>query len=263
MFPPMIWAALRLGQRGQTLVMFVAASCAIWGTYHGFGPFSQPSVHERLMLLQSFLAVLAVTGLVLAASASEGRRAERHRATSHAITQILGESKDLREVSRRVLPAIGETLEWDLGALWSLDREARVLRCVEAWHRPALSIGEFADVTRERTFPPGLGLPGRVWSSGRPHWIKDVVVDPNFPRASSADRAGLHAAFGFPIQLGGATLGVLEFFSRHVRDPDPELLDLVAGFGGQIGLFIERIRSEQLRSASRKRAVGGDPPSTA
>ena len=89
-----------------------------------------------------------------------------------------------------------------------------------------------------------VGLPGRVWETGRPAWIEDVARDTNFPRAAVAAREGLHGAFGFPIVLGGHVLGMLEFFSRDVREPDQGLLDLLATVGSQIGQFVERKRAE-------------------
>jgi len=84
----------------------------------------------------------------------------------------------------------------------------------------AIEVPEFERVSREFSFVPGLGLPGRVWSSLEAKYIPDVVSDENFPRASIAEREGLHAAFGFPILLGGEVLGVIEFFSREIRQPD-------------------------------------------
>jgi C4-dicarboxylate-specific signal transduction histidine kinase len=83
-----------------------------------------------------------------------------------------------------------------------------------------------------------------VWSSLEPEYIPDVVPDENFPRVSIAEREGLHAAFGFPILLGGEVLGVIEFFSREIRRPDQELLNTLATIGSQIGQFIERRRAE-------------------
>ena len=68
--------------------------------------------------------------------------------------------------------------------------------------------------------------------------------DANFPRAPIAAREVLHAAFGFPILLGGEVLGVMEFFSHEIRQPDQDLLDMMATIGSQIGQFIERKRAE-------------------
>ena len=75
-------------------------------------------------------------------------------------------------------------------------------------------------MSRRTTFARGVGLPGRVWASGQPAWIPDVVTDPNFPRARVAARAGLHGAFGFPIVVGSDILGVMEVFSGEIQQPD-------------------------------------------
>jgi GAF domain-containing protein len=40
-------------------------------------------------------------------------------------------------------------------------------------------------------------------------------------------------------------LGVIEFFSREIRQPDQELLATLATIGSQIGQFIERKRAEE------------------
>ena len=91
----------------------------------------------------------------------------------------------------------------------------------------------------------GVGLPGRVWTSGQPAWIPDVVRDPNFPRAPIAAREGLHGAFGFPILLRGEVLSVMEFFSREIRAPDEDLLSMLTSVGNQIGLFVDRRRAQE------------------
>ncbi len=96
-------------------------------------------------------------------------------------------------------------------------------------------------------FPRGVGLPGRVWESGEPAWIPDVVVDANFPRAPVAASEGLHGAFAFPIRSGGEVLGVIEFFSRELQQPDADLLARISALGSQIGQFIDRKRSEEER----------------
>jgi len=81
--------------------------------------------------------------------------------------------------------------------------------------------------------------------SRRPAWIPDVVKDGNFPRAKIADADGLHGALGFPIVMGSHVLGVMEFFSQEIQEPDDALLTLLATVGSQIGQFIERKRAEE------------------
>ncbi len=190
-------------------------------------------------------AVAMANLVALAVGRWERMQAERRLAAQHAVTAILADSATLGEAAPGILRAVAEGLGWDVGALWTVDRGTELLRCLELWHAPGVDVPHFAAVSRERTFAPGTGLPGRVWSSRKAEWIDDVVLDSNFPRAPFAARDGLHAAFGFPIRSGGAFLGVVEFLSREVRPPDEALLEMMAAVGSQIGQFIERKRAEE------------------
>src|SRR6185369_6141129 len=116
---------------------------------------------------------------------------------------------------------------------------------VEVWHADAIEIPEFEAACRRSTFTPGVGLPGRVWLNREPSYIADVAHDVNFPRVSVAGREGLHAALAVPILLAGDVLGVMEFFSHENRQPDRDLLDMMATIGSQIGQFIERKQAEE------------------
>src|SRR5262249_55902911 len=176
---------------------------------------------------------------------TERKRAEQRLVAQHTVTQILADAATLQEATPQILQAVCECLIWDLGTLWSLDRQAGVLRCVEIWHKASVAAPHFAATSRASTFLPGVGLPGRVWVSRAPAYIPDVVQDANFPRAPIAAREGLHTAYGSPILLGGDVLGVMEFFSHERRPPDQDLLHMMATIGSQIGQFIERKRAEE------------------
>ena len=171
--------------------------------------------------------------------------AQRRLTAEHVIARALVDASTFTEAVPKILEAICEALGWEHGALWAIDRSADVLRCAQIWTAPSAHFSEFQAVSQASTFVRGVGLPGRVWSSGRPVWIPDVVHDSNFPRAHVATREGLHAAFGFPILLRGEVLSVMEFFSREIREPDADLLSMLTSVGNQIGLFVDRRRAQE------------------
>jgi len=85
--------------------------------------------------------------------------------------------------------------------------------------------------------------------------IRDVALELELPRAKSAAKEGLHAAFAFPVVLKSGIVGVIELFSRAVRDADRGLLQMMAAIGSQVAQFIERTRAEDgLRHAREKLA---------
>ena len=178
--------------------------------------------------------------------------------TEHAVARSLAETADPRDALVRALRTIAEGLGWRVGAVWepAADRP-EALRCVELWHAVDVDAGDFERASRETSLAAGEGLPGRVWQSGEPAWIPDVLADDNFPRAAAARRAGLGAAFCFPIRSAGGVLGAMEFFTGEPREPDPELLATMANVGDQIGQAVERRRdAEALRvKEARHRAM--------
>jgi diguanylate cyclase (GGDEF)-like protein len=86
--PFLIWAALRFGRREAATATVLLSSIAIWSTLHGFGPFAIGTKNESLLLLQSFMGIVAVMTLALAALAAERRRAEE-QIRSLAVTDPL------------------------------------------------------------------------------------------------------------------------------------------------------------------------------
>jgi excisionase family DNA binding protein len=141
---------------------------------------------------------------------SEHRQAERRRAARVAITQTLAEDVSIKQASSRILQVICEGLEWDVGALWMVDKAANAIRCPDIRHRPSARVREFVARTRAASFTSGASLPGRVWGSRQPLWIPDVVNDPRFMRADAAAADGLHGAFACPVALTDEVLTLEE-----------------------------------------------------
>src|SRR5574341_440643 len=176
---------------------------------------------------------------------TERKRTEDRLAAQYAVTRVLSEARTLEEAVPKILQAIGENLEWDFGVFWRVDRSNGVLRCLDQWQPPSLKADPFTSATWQSVFNPGEGLPGRIWASGKPAWLTDVTVDTNFPRGEEAKAVGFHGAFGFPVQVGGEIEGVIELFSRQVREPDADLLKMVEDIALKIGQFGERTRAEE------------------
>jgi PAS domain S-box-containing protein len=175
---------------------------------------------------------------------TERKRAEQRRLVQHRVTQILAEASTMGEATPQLLQTICEGLAWDLGALWQVDRQAGVLRRVASWRRASFEAPRFETACRTMTFAPGCGLTGSVWLTREPAYFSDFGHDANFPRTPMAAADGLRAACAFPILLGGEVLGVFEFFSREMRPPDADLLNMMVSIDSQVGQFIERKRAE-------------------
>ncbi len=174
------------------------------------------------------------------------KQTEERSTMLHNLTQILADSDTIRDAIPKFLRIICDFAHWDLGALWFVNENEHpaILSCVETWHQPSVEAEEFLRMTMQTVFTRGLGLPGRVWANGEPVWILDVMQDDNFPRAPFAAQANLHAAFAFPITINEKVLGVMEFFSHEIRQPDKDLLQVFVTVGSQIAQFFKRKRAE-------------------
>jgi signal transduction histidine kinase len=73
--PFLIWAALRFEQRGMTAALVLVSGLAITAGASGSELFVAPTTHERLLMVQCYMAVTSVSMLMLAAALSERRAA--------------------------------------------------------------------------------------------------------------------------------------------------------------------------------------------
>ncbi|MCI0656519.1 MAG: sensor histidine kinase, partial [Acidobacteria bacterium] len=116
-FPFVIWGSLRFGQRGAASVTLIAALLAILGTTHGTGPLTVQSLAESLIRWWAFTTVCALTGLLLAASGAERRRAEA------ALRQAREKLEQRVEERTRDLTRINQKLQQEMAARKRLERE--------------------------------------------------------------------------------------------------------------------------------------------
>jgi signal transduction histidine kinase len=134
-FPALIWAALRFGQRGATLAVAIAAGLTVAFTANQIGAFVAHSITGRALSTQLYIAVAAVTTLCLAAvvterrrvslelvrsrariaaaAAEERRRIERelHDSAQNRLVGIQARLRIASELAEQQAPELAETLE--------------------------------------------------------------------------------------------------------------------------------------------------------
>ncbi|HSH58638.1 MAG TPA: EAL domain-containing protein, partial [Acidimicrobiales bacterium] len=111
----------------------------------------------------------------------------------------------------------------------------------------------FRAASEKHAFPPGMGLPGRVWASGCPAWIPDVSADANFPRHEAAVESGLRAGLCMPVLADDEVVAVMEFFVREPRREDQHMLAVVSGVAAQLGNVLLRKWTEEALKTSEER----------
>jgi PAS domain S-box-containing protein len=195
---------------------------------------------------------------------TERKRAAQRQATQFAATRALMESASLGEAMPRVLAALCLVGSWEIGEFWSVAPDGNALRWEGGWHAASLEASELEGVSRELRIAPGVGLAGRVWASGKPAWVTDVLAEIHPAQAPAAAALELKGALAFPIHGTAAVTGVLVFMSRTARDRDDELLAVMDDIASRIGQFIERMRAEaaleqseeQVRQLQKLEGVG-------
>jgi len=176
---------------------------------------------------------------------SDRERTQQLQGIAYEVTSVLAGSNPVEITLAKVLQILCEGLEREVGVIWKLNRAANRLECADAWQRPGPALEDFINASFGIFLASGIGLPGRVWAARQPAWLEDIGKDLNFPRAKAALACGLYSGIAFPILNDNEFRGVIELFAREVRSAEPELLNLSAAVGSQIGQFIARKQAEK------------------
>jgi PAS domain S-box-containing protein len=194
---------------------------------------------------------------------SKRKRAQRYLLAHYAATCVLAEANSVADALPRILQVICEALRWETAACWRVGADAGELSCHEVHQASLSTLPRWTDTT-PLTCGPENGLPGRVWSTGKPAWIEDILSSNDQPCLPLVSALQLHGAFGVPILVGREVYGVMTFFSSAKCQRDEQLLGIMADLGRQLGHFVARKRDEemlerseeQLRQAQKMEAVG-------
>lgn len=175
---------------------------------------------------------------------TDQRLTERELQAHYAVGQALREWESFDEGVVGLLRRLGTALDYGVGALWLWDEEEGRLCCRAFWSVPDVDALEVDALTRETTFRPGQGVPGRVWATGQPYMATEVVEEMLGERRAAAERLGLQSAIAFAASSEEGPLAVLTFYALERRDRSERLLRTVTGIGRELGRFLGRRRAE-------------------
>ncbi len=158
------------------------------------------------------------------------------------------------EVFQVTLDLACRYINWQAGHVYFYSKQSGKLISSNIWFfNDSNSYDELIKATSQMDFLPGVGLPGRIYSSGKPEWISDIYEADNFFRKNLSHDLGVRAAFGFPVIVNNEVEAVVEFFSKDAVPVDRTIIDLMSDAGIQLGYVIERKNVEiALRESESK-----------
>jgi signal transduction histidine kinase/integral membrane sensor domain MASE1 len=249
-FPFLIWAALRFQAWGAICASFLVSTVAIAGALQGVGPFilQTANLHQAILLLQTFMGVVAITVLVLSAVMSERQRAERQLRETLERDRLLAEialrirqSLDIEQIFNTTVAEIRDLLKVDrvyIGYLKN-DGQAQVVAESVASGYPSLL-----------AWQPNQLLLNEVRTS-----ISEtgILIGDNVAQLSSYgamreyyQRYEVKAALGVPLMVKNQQLGILVAHQcsslRHWQKSEIHLLEQLAT---QVAIAIQQAQLYQ------------------
>lgn len=169
---------------------------------------------------------------------------EAHLLQTMAIA--ISEVGDFLSILKVVLSSVCKYTNWTYGEAWLVSPDNKYLEYSTEWHRNPEELEKLQIRNKGLTFPPGAGLPGRVWLSKKSEWMLESVVNKNFPHAQFLREFGFKAAMGIPVITHDEVIAVLTFFVQEHRDEDVQLLRLISSIAIQLSTVIKRKQMKTL-----------------
>lgn len=191
----------------------------------------------------------------LVAEIAARRRAEEELRLLISISQAVLDARDLQTAFGDVIRMVCEFTGWDYGDVWTPNADGTSLEFRASWYGSDDNLKKYDALNRNFVFPPGVGIPGRVWQTRKPEWQKDISVMSlrDFPRAQIATAARLKASLAVPIIADDKVLAVMGFVIADARTPEAHMVDLVLAVASQLGSVMRHKQTEDELAKSEAR----------
>lgn len=188
---------------------------------------------------------------------TERKRAEEELRLLQSVTLLVSDAPNLDDAYRITLRAVCSAIGWAYGEIWVPDAGNKFLLYSQTWHGSYKELEKFRSQSAGYSFPPGIGIPGAVFLSKQPRWVKDISRSEDFIRADIAKDVGLNTGMAIPVVADNGVIAVMVFCSFKIQDEDEHLMDLVASVSTQLGSVLQRKKTDKAlkESEDRYRAI--------
>ena len=181
------------------------------------------------------LAELEVVHQRLQHYVRSARSSERRLTMLNAISTVLTESLELKNILQRAVYVVMELMDVEVALIFSLDDESQELVLV-AYEGVS---DEFARAVGRMKV--GEGLNGEVAKTGQPMVMEDVFGDPMMARPE-IKKMKIRSQLIVPLLLRDRVRGTLWVAMRRPKQFLPEEIELLSAVATQIGTAIENAR---------------------
>src|SRR5947199_5064731 len=255
-FPVLIWAALRFGPFGAATALAITSSLTVWNTAHGSGPFLRASITHSVLASQLFVAVAALTSLILAAVTAERTASERAQqaltdeqaALRRIATLVAGEAASDR-VFEQVTVEAAQTLGASAASLARFD-DGGTVTFVGGWSEN----GRLAYPVGSRVPVEETGVLAEIRKSGRAERIDDY--EGRAPQiVERLTSFGYGSSSAAPIRVGGQVWGALVAAAPEHEPLPPGSERRLADFAELVAQALANADAYMKLAASRIRIV--------
>jgi signal transduction histidine kinase len=255
-FPVLLWSALRFGPRGASAAILVVCSITVWNTAQNDGPFVRDSITDSLLATQLFIAISALTSLVLAAVTAERVQAEasqrslaKEQAALRRVATLVASGappsrvfEQVTEEAARLLGMAGATVMRYDGA-----DSATVVGTWAADGKPSLPLGTTIGLDGDTVVAKVL----RTGSPQRVERYEEVHGD----LAEHLHQFGYRAAVAAPVSVDGRLWGALAAATRSDAPLPDDLETQLCDFADLVAQRLANADAHEQLAASRARIV--------
>jgi PAS domain S-box-containing protein len=116
--------------------------------------------------------------------------AQRRLRAQHVLMTVLASSETFAVAAPRLLQALCQSLQWDVGLFWTIDPRVWRMKLFASWCGPDAALEAFCAQCHPHSFAQGEGLPGSVWASRKSMWRQHIETDGQYLRRHLAQENG-------------------------------------------------------------------------